>query len=242
VLAELSHSLHVGHFLQIFVIPDSDLLDLVGSTETVEEVDEGNAALNGSQVCNSTQIHNFLDIGLAEHCKAGLTAGVDVGVVTEDVQRLSSNSTCGDMEHAGQQLAGDLVHIGDHQQQTLGSSVGGSQSTSGQRAVNSTCSTCFRLHLNDLDTVAKDVLPAGSRPLINVVSHGAGRSDGINASYFGKRIADVGGSSIAVHSLEFSSQNEIPPKVFNLCPIYHSTFKAICKAVICAFRRKRLKG
>ena len=43
VLAERVDSVHVAHFLQVLVIPHGDLLDLVGGTEAVEEVDEGNA-------------------------------------------------------------------------------------------------------------------------------------------------------------------------------------------------------
>ena len=135
------------------------------------------------------------------------------------------------MEHCGQQLAGDLVHIGDHQQQALRSGVGGGQGAGCQRAVHSTGGTSLRLHLHNLNSVAKDVLAAGSGPLVHVVSHGAGRGDGIDASYFSERVADVGGSSIAVHGLEFSSQNEIPPKVFNFCRPYHTTFLAVCKVM-----------
>ena len=78
VLAERLNGIHVAHFLQILVIPDSDLLDLVGGTEVVEEVDEGNAAFDGGQVSDSAQIHDFLHVGLAQHGKTGLTAGVDV--------------------------------------------------------------------------------------------------------------------------------------------------------------------
>ena len=94
----------------------------------------------------------------------------------------------------------------------LGSGVGGGQSTGGQRAVNGTGSTCLGLHLNDLNSVAEDVLTARSRPLVNIVGHGAGGGDGVDASNLGKGIADVGGSGIAVHSFELSCQNELPPK------------------------------
>ena len=45
-------SIHVDHFLQVLVIPDGNLLDLVRGTETVEEVDEGNTALDSGQMGN----------------------------------------------------------------------------------------------------------------------------------------------------------------------------------------------
>ena len=47
LLAELLHSLHVAHFLQVGVIPLLDLLVLMRGTEAVEEVQEGNLALDG---------------------------------------------------------------------------------------------------------------------------------------------------------------------------------------------------
>ncbi len=229
VVPEGRDGIHIHHVLQILVVPDGNLLDFMRGAEAVEEVDEGNAAFDGGQVSHSTQIHDLLHVGLAQHGEAGLTAGIHIGVVTEDVQRLRGDGTGGNVEYCGQQLTGDLEHVGDHQQQTLRSGVGGRQGTGCQRAVDSTGGTGLGLHFNDLDGVAEDVLPAGSGPLVNVVGHGAGGGDGVDASYLGKGVADVGGSSVAVHGLEFSSQNEIPPKVFNFCRAYHTTFFAVCK-------------
>ena len=237
---ESLNGVHVDHLGQVGVIPNSDLLDLVGGTETIEEVDEGDTAFDGGQVGNSAQVHNFLHVGFSQHGETGLAAGVNVGMVTEDVQSLGSHSTGRDMEHGGEQLASDLVHVGDHQQQTLGCGVGGGQSTGGQRAMNGTCSTGFRLHLNDLNGIAEDVQTTGSGPLVHIVSHGAGGGDGVDASYFGKCVANVGGSSIAVHSLEFSCQNKIPPKVFIICLLYHSTFQSICKVTMAYLSRKNM--
>ena len=121
VLTELLHGVHVAHILQILVIPHGDLLDLVAGAEAVEEVDEGNLALQSGQMGHGRQIHDLLDVALAQHGKAGLAAGHHVGVVAEDVQRLGGHGTGGDMEHGGQLLGCDLVHVGDHQQQALGS-------------------------------------------------------------------------------------------------------------------------
>ena len=46
VSPECIDGIHISHILQILVIPGLDLLDLVGGTETVEEVDERNLALD----------------------------------------------------------------------------------------------------------------------------------------------------------------------------------------------------
>ena len=204
VLAERGNGVHVAHFLQIVVIPHGNLLDLVRGAEAVEEVDEGNAALDGGQMGHGSQIHNLLGIVLAQHGKAGLTAGHDVGVITEDVQSVRRNGTSGDVEHAGQQLAGDLVHVGDHQQQALRGRVGGGQCTGGQRAVHSTGRAGLGLHLHHLDGGAKDVLLTSGSPLVHQVCHGRGRGNRIDARHFGKRIADVCSRVVTVHGLELS--------------------------------------
>ena len=126
-LAESPDGVHVAHILEILVIPNGDLLNLVRGTEAVKEVEEGNSALNGGEVSYGSKVHDLLHVALAEHCKAGLTAGHDVGVVAENTEGVGSESACGDVENTGQQLACYLVHIGDHEQQTLGSGVGGGE-------------------------------------------------------------------------------------------------------------------
>ena len=202
--AERSHGVHVAHLSQILVIPHGNLLDLVRGTEAVEEVDEGDTALQGSQVSHSRQVHDLLGVGLTQHGKAGLTASHNVGVIAKDVQSMAGHSTGGDMEHGGQQLTGNLVHVGDHQKQTLGCGVGGGQGASGQRAVDGTGSTSLGLHLHNLHGLAEDVLPASSGPLIHIVSHGAGRSDGVNTRNLCECVGHVSGSGVAVHSFELT--------------------------------------
>ena len=216
LLAELLDSLHVAHFLQVGVIPLLDLLVLMRGTEAVEEVQEGNLALDGCQMGDRGQIHDFLHAALDQHCKTGLAACHDVAVITEDVQRLGSNGTCGNIEHAGQLLSSDLVHIGDHQQQALRSGEGGGDSTCTQRAVHSAGSACLRLHLDDLDLVAEDVLLALSGPLVHRVSHRRRGGNGVDGSHVRVGICYMSGSGIAIHGLlcsrHFSSsiQNLVP--------------------------------
>ncbi len=119
MVAERLNGIPIHHFSQILVIPHVDLLDFVRRTETVEEVDERHFAFNRGQVRNSSQVHNFLRVGFSQHGKTGLTAGIHVGVIAENVQRVASYAASGNMEHAGQQFAGDFIHVGDHQQQAL---------------------------------------------------------------------------------------------------------------------------
>ena len=208
--AELSHGVHVAHILQILVVPHGDLLDLMAGAEAVEEVDERNLAGQGGQMCHGAQVHDLLHVALAQHGKAGLAARHNVGVVTEDVQGVGGHGTGGDVEHAGQLLCCDLVHIGDHQQQTLRRGVGGGQRTCAQRAVNGAGRTGLGLHLDHLDLGAEDVLQAVGAPLVNKVGHGAGRRDGVDGSYLGKRIGNMRCGVIAIHGFHFSYHN-VPP-------------------------------
>ena len=96
-----------------------DLLDLVGGAETVEEVQERNAGLDGDQVGDAGQVHHFLNGTGGQHGESGLAGGHDVLVVAEDGERLCGQCARRYVEHAREQLARNLVHVGDHQQQTL---------------------------------------------------------------------------------------------------------------------------
>ena len=214
--AELIDCIHIDHVSQILVIPDSNLLDLVRSTESVEEVDERNSAFDCCKVSNRSQIHDFLYAGLAEHCETGLTACHNVGLIAEDGQSVACQGTSGNVEHAGEQLACDFVHVRDHQQKSLRCSVSGSQCTSVQRTVNCTGCTGFRLHFLNLYFRTENVLSSLCRPLINVVCHRAGRGNRVNCRDFRKCVRHMGSSSVAVHGFELSFHCVISHKKFLL--------------------------
>ena len=172
-LAEGLNCVHVAHVLEILVIPYGDLLDLVRGAEAVEKVHKGNSALNSRKMSHGSKVHDLLHVALAEHGKAGLTAGHDVGVVAENAEGMARQSAGGDVENAGEQLARYLVHVRDHEQQTLRSGVGGGESARVQGAVNRARSAGFSLHLLHLDGAAEDVLLSLRGPLVYKVRHGA---------------------------------------------------------------------
>ena len=64
-------------------------------------------------------------------------------MVAEDRQRVAGERTGRHVEYTGQKLAGDLVHVGDHQQETLRCGVGGGQGSGLERTVNGTGGTAF---------------------------------------------------------------------------------------------------
>ncbi len=201
MIAELLDGVPVDHVGEVGIIPLFDLLDLVAGAEAVKEVDERHLALDGGQMRHGGQVHDLLRVGLGQHGKAGLTAGVDVGMVAEDVQRVGGHGTGRDMEYAGQVFGCDLVHVGDHQQKALRSREGGGERTGGQAAVHCASRAGLRLHLHHLDLGAEDVLLAYGGPLVHTVRHGAGRRDGVDGSHFCKRIGYMRSSGVAIHGL-----------------------------------------
>ena len=180
--------IHVHQGPQVLVVQGFDLLDLVGGAEAVEEVEEGHPAVDGAQVGHGAQVHSLLGRGGRQQGKTRLPHAHDVAVVTEDAQGMGAESPGGHMEHAGQHLAGDLIHVGDHQQQALGGGIGGGQSAGAQRAVYGTGCAGLGLHLHHLDLGAEDVLQAVGAPLVDEVGHRGRRRDGVDSGNLGKRI------------------------------------------------------
>ena len=156
----------------------------MAGTEAVKEVQEGDAGLDGAQVGHGGQIGGLLDAAAAQQGKARLAAVHHVGVIAEDGERVGTHGTGRHMQHAGQTLAGDTVHGGDHQHQTLGSGEAGGQGTGLQCAVAGTAGTGLGLHLHQTDGLAEDVLLTLGRPLVGMLRHGAGRGDGVDGSNF----------------------------------------------------------
>ena len=204
VAAEVADGVPVQHLAQVLIVPGLNLLDLMGGTEAVEEMQERHLALNGGQMGHSAQVHNLLGRVGAQHGVAGLAAGVYVGVVAKDVQGMGGHRAGGHMDDAGQQLAGDLIHIGDHQQEALRGGVGGGQRARGQRAVHSAGRAGLGLHLGDPHLPAEQVLAPGGGVLVSLVSHHGRGRDGVDGSHVGERVRDVRGGGVAIHCLHFS--------------------------------------
>lgn len=155
-----------------FVVVDHvDLVNFVRSAETVEEVKERNAGFDGGKIRHQSEIHNFLNAVGCEHRKTGLTASHHVGVVTENVESVACNASCGYVEHAGEQFARNLVHVGDHKEQALARGEGAGQCACCQRAVNCACRARFGLHFSDFENVAEKILSALSCPIVAVFRH-----------------------------------------------------------------------
>ena len=225
VAAEPVHSIPVQNLAQLIIRNNLNLLDFVGSTETVKEVQERNAALDGNQMSNSSQIHNFLYGRLAQHSHAGLACSHNILMIAKNVQGAGCQSTSTYMEYTWKQLTGYLVHVRNHQQHTLGCSIGGGQCTSLQRTVHSTSCTSLGLHLNDVYLLAEQVQLTFGCHLVNVLSHRRRRCNRIDSGYISKSVGYIRSSSITIHSFHFLAHVFILPLVISTQPIFCPTFK-----------------
>ena len=101
----------------------------VGGSEPVEEMQEGHAGFQSGEMRDEGEIHDFLNGRGREHGKSCLTASHDVGMISEDVQRVCGEGTRGNVHDHGQQFAGNLIHVGNHEEKSLRRRVGGRQSS-----------------------------------------------------------------------------------------------------------------
>ena len=199
----VAEALYIGGVEQLgylVLVDDLNLVILVRSTETVEIVDERHAGLQGCQVGNSRKVHYLLYRTRAEHGETSLAASHYILMVTEDTQRVRGQGAGRNVEHARQQLACNLVHIGDHQQQTLRCSKRSGECTSLQRTMYCTGCTSLRLHFLDRNGLAKQVLTTLGSPLVHMLCHRRRRSDGVDGCYFGKHVAHMSGSGVTITS------------------------------------------
>jgi hypothetical protein len=110
------------------------------------------------------------------------------------------------------QLAGNLVHIGDHQQQPLAGGKGGGQRAGLQRPVNGPGGSAFGLQFHHGGDGAPDVGFAHGGPRIGVFPHGRGGSNWVNGNYFVGFVGNVGCRLVAVNSYLLSGHYDVSPK------------------------------
>ena len=201
--AEGLQGVAVEHGRQRGLVDELDLLNLVRGAESVEEVQERHAGLQRHEVGNAREVHDLLYGRGGQHGEARLAGSHDILMVTEDRQRLGGQRTRRDMEDAREQLARDLVHVGDHQQQTLRRGERRGEGTALQRAVHGAGGTGLGLHLHDLHRLAEDVLAALRGPLVHEFGHRRRRRDGIDGCNLREHVSHMGRSVVTITGDKF---------------------------------------
>ena len=114
-----AHQLVVDHEAHVVEAQLFDLGDLVRSAEAIEEMQERNARLQGRGVRDQRHVHGFLHRIGRQQRKAGRPDRHGVLMIAKDRQRLRRNGAGSHVNDRRGQLARDLVHVGNHQQQAL---------------------------------------------------------------------------------------------------------------------------
>eukprot|EP00906_Rhabdomonas_costata_P005593 RCo008352 len=183
----------VGHQLADFLVGEQqDLVHFVRGTESIHEVNEGQAAPQGGDVGDQGKVVGLLHAERAEHRRPSLSDGHDILVASKDGKRLTRNLAGGDVDHTGKQLPSDFVDVGNHQQQPLGGRVGGAHRTHGQGTVHRTGGAGLGLHLADVHDLPEAVLLSLGHPNVGELSQDGAGSDGVDKDGIGQAIRHVG--------------------------------------------------
>ena len=156
---------------KVFVKQRNDFVHFVGSPEAVEEMQEGNPGFERRRLGDEREIARFLDGIRGQHGKTRRARRHDVTVVAEDGKRVRSQSARSDVNDRRGQLTRDLIHVGNHQQQTLGRCESRAKGSGLQGAVQGARGSAFALQFDHVWNGAPDVLFAFGAPLIGPFAH-----------------------------------------------------------------------
>ena len=187
------------HGLDVVVGELFDLLHLVRGAEAIEEVDEGHARLQGRSLRNEGHVHDLLHRARADEPEAGRSHGHHVAVVAEDRQGVGGHGAGRDVPHRRGQLARDLEHGRDHEQQALRGREGRGQRASLKGAVGRGGGARLALHLDHGRDRAPDVGAARGRPVIGPLTHVRRRGDGVDGTDLVGLVRYVGSGLVAVN-------------------------------------------
>ena len=175
-----------------------DLGDLVRGAKAVEEMHEGQARFEARRLRHQRHVVGRLHRLRGEHRPAGVARRHHVAVVGEDRQRVGRHRARRHVDHAGRQLAGDLEHVGQHQEQPLRRGEGGRQRARLQRAVDGTGGAALTLHLDDMRDLTPEVALALSGPGVGQLPHRRGGRDRVDRHDLVGHVGDVGCGFVAV--------------------------------------------
>jgi len=172
----------------------------VRGAETIKEMQHRNPPGQGRSGRNRRHVLRFLYRIGGKQRETGAARRHHIGMVTKNRQRMRRHGAGGNMKDGRRQFAGNLVHIGNHQQQSLRGGKGRRQRPTLQCTMNGTGGTTFRLQFNDPRNRPPDIGPPLRRPFVRQLAHPGGRGNRINGDYFRNAIRHIGNGLIAVDS------------------------------------------
>jgi hypothetical protein len=163
------------------------------------------AGAEGSDVGNQGEVVGLLHGFGGEEDAAGGAAGHDVGVVAEDREALGGERAGAHVQGQRHELAGDLVEVGNHQQEALRGGERGRERAREERAVHGTGGAALGLHFHDARDLAPEVGFAGGGPFVARLGHGRGRGDRIDRDDLVEPVGDGGDGFVGVERGEGGS-------------------------------------
>ena len=179
--------------------------------EAVEEVQERHPGRERGAVGDQRHVLRLLHRCRGQHGHPGLAGRHDVAVVAEDAERVGGHRAGRHVDHGRRELAGDLVQVRDHQQQTLRRREGRGQRTGLERAVERTGGAGLALHLDHLGHDAPEVGDAGLGPGVGELAHRRRRGDRIDGDDLAELVGDPGGGLVAVDGDRGARHASVPP-------------------------------
>ncbi len=206
----LGDRLLVEHRQEILVRQLFDLRDLVRGAEPVEEVEKGDPRLQARGLRDDREVVRFLDRVGREEREPRLAAGHGVGVVAEDGERVRRDRPRGHVHHERRQLARDLVHVRNHEEEALRRRERRGEGARLDRAVDRARGAALGLHLDDFGDVAPDVLLALRGPLVGPLAHVGGGRDGVDRDDVVGAVRDRGHGLIAIQREKSARHESLP--------------------------------
>ena len=206
---------------KLVIVQDFHFLNFMARTETVEEIDKRYAAFDGSKVCYTGKIHNFLDIGFCQHSAACSSGTHNVLMVAKNGKSMVGKRTGSDMENARKQFAGYFIHIWNHEEHALRCGISCGQGASLEGTVECAGSTAFGLHFYDPYSVSENVLLPMGRPFVHRFCHWGGWGDRVNGSDFSEGVGNIRSRCITIHCFYFCHRTTL---LFQILPIFFEKY------------------
>ena len=216
--AMLEDTRFVNHRAQDLDRQHFDLRDFVRGAEAVEEMEKRNPRLERGCVCNQGEILRFLHRSRAEHGPTGGPCRHDIAVIAKDGKRLRGERTRRDVKNGRSQFARDLVHVWDHQEQTLRSGERCAERAGLERAMDRPGGAAFTLHLEDGGHRAPQVLHPAGCPGIGPFAHRRRRCDRVNGDDFVQRVGNARDGFVSIDRLAMGFETAVSRNSSQLVP------------------------